>query len=49
MAALGDAALRCRDSLDGEDLTAIAMAFPAAKSYNRDFFKWVPHYRNGLS
>ncbi|KXZ55480.1 hypothetical protein GPECTOR_2g1029 [Gonium pectorale] len=41
MAALGDAALASLEGLDGEDLTTIALAFPAAKAYSERFFKYL--------
>ena len=28
-------------ALDGDDLTTIGLAFPAAHAYNEPFFKWV--------
>ncbi|GIL79608.1 hypothetical protein Vretimale_12314 [Volvox reticuliferus] len=41
MEALGDAALAAVDQMDGDDLTTIALAFPAAKSYSEAFFKYL--------
>ncbi|KAG2495648.1 hypothetical protein HYH03_006248 [Edaphochlamys debaryana] len=39
--ALGAAALACSEQLDGEDLTTIALAFPAAKAYSPKFFRFL--------
>ncbi|GLC70851.1 hypothetical protein PLESTF_001039800 [Pleodorina starrii] len=41
MVSLGEAALAAVDRLDGDDLTAIAMAFPAARAYSEAFFKYL--------
>ncbi|KAG2424343.1 hypothetical protein HXX76_014552 [Chlamydomonas incerta] len=41
MAALGPAALAAVDGLDGDDLTTIGLAFPAAHAYSEPFFKYL--------